>query len=119
MIVRRKDYKSTLEITAGSNKNFDQTVLNSSNEPQNMTDTTIFDTGKFNILEGDFTLIASVSIAYITREDGLIQFFIPDTVATNTNAGNWIGETELRNEDDEIVTQRYSNFNILQSNSNS
>jgi len=116
MIVRRTDYFSTLEITAGSNKNFQQTILDSSNNVQDLSDTAIYTSGKFNILEGDFTLIATVDISFIERSLGLIQFFIPDTITTNENAGNWIGETVFSNELSQIISQEYSNFNILQSN---
>lgn len=115
-IVRRTSYNSTLQITAGSNKNFQSTVRDSSNNPEDLSDSSIFTTAKFNILEGNFTLIASVEAIYFDRPNGIVEFFIPDTIATNENAGNWVGELEFINELGETIDQKYMNFNILQSN---
>lgn len=116
MIVRRTDYGSTLEITVGSNKVFQTNVFDSNNEAEDMSDENVFNTGKFNILQGDFTLITSVDLQYVNRLEGLVGFFISSSESTNENAGNWVGELEFINELGETIDQRYMNFNILQSN---
>ncbi len=117
-IVRRKNYKNTLQITAGSKKGFQVTVVDGNNKVVDLSNEAIFKTAKFNILEGDFTLIKSVTATYFDRPNGIMQFEIDNTIANNGNAGNWVGELEFLNEANPavIVDQKYMNFNILQSN---
>ena len=83
---------------------------------QPLTDGSVFDTGFFNILAGDFTLIATVPISYFDRPNGIIEFTVDDTITTNTNAGNWNGEVQLINVLSQTILQQVLNFNILESN---
>lgn len=115
-IVRRTSHPDTLQITAKSTKMFRVTIFDSNNNVQPLTDQNVFNTGKFNILAGDFTLIATVDISYFDRPNGVIEFTIDDTIATNTNAGNWNGEVQLINEQVQTILQQNLNFNILESN---
>lgn len=115
-IVRRTSHSDTLEITVGSTKMFRVTILDSSNNVQPLTDQNVFDTGNFNILAGDFTLIATVPIMYFDRPNGIIEFTIDNIITINTNAGNWNGEVQLINTLSQTILQQVLNFNILESN---
>lgn len=115
MIVRRVEHPETLEIVSDGKKIFRVTILDASNNAQDLTALNIFSTGVFKILAGDFTFIDSVPISYFDRPNGIIEFEIDESIATNENAGNWNGKIELINENGKKVAQQYLNFNIRES----
>lgn len=115
MSTRRIDYGTTLEIFAGTTKDFELIVENpETSQAKDLSDTDVYATGNVKIQKPDGTIIGTVSITYTTRGLGLIGFSITDSIATNTNAGNWIGNAEFINSDGDIIDQQLFNFNILE-----
>lgn len=116
MSTRRIDYGVTFEISAGSTKIFQFTVIDPvTGTAKNLSDTTIFATGQVKIYKPDNTIIGTLTVSYTDRVNGIIQFTVTATEATNANAGNWIGDLELSNDVPLIVEQQFFNFNILES----
>ena len=115
MSLRRTDYGATLDMFIGSTKDFQIQVEDpETSDAQDLSDTSIYATGNFLILKPDGTQIASVSITYTDRLNGLVSFTIDDTVTTSANAGNWIGKVQFVNEFGDIIDQQAMNFNILE-----
>lgn len=111
----RKSYPLVLEIFVGSQKTYLITIDDpDTNEPLDLSNESTYDTGNFKIIKPDGTLIATLSITYADRTNGVISFTVTDTITTNTNAGNWTGNVELIDDSSTIVEQQVLNFNILE-----
>lgn len=119
MSIRMGDYGDTLEIFAGTTKQFTITITDpTTGSAIDMSDTVVYASGIFKILKPDFTQIGTnVSISFSSRAAGQIQFTITSTIAAVSNAGNWIGELEISNATPVVIDQQRFNFNIIQSNS--
>lgn len=117
MSTRRIDYNGvTFEITAGTTKSFEITIEDPfTGEIKPLTDTTVYDSFRFKIIKPDKTVIATITGSYLDRPNGLVGWTVDDDIATNDNAGNWIGELEFLNNLSEVVDQQMINFNILES----
>ncbi len=116
MSTTRIDYGVTFEISAGTTKIFQFTVIDpETGQPKDLSNTTTYDTGQVKIYKPDNTVIATLAVTYTDRPNGEVQFTVTATEATNANAGNWIGDLELSNDTPLIVEQQFFNFNILES----
>lgn len=116
MSTTRIDYGVTFEISAGTTKIFQFTVIDpETGQPKDLSDTATYDDGDVKIYKPDATIIGTLTITYTDRPNGIIQFIVTPTEANNTNAGNWIGDLELINTTPDIVEQQFFNFNILES----
>jgi len=112
----RKDFGTILEMNAGSTKKFTLTV----NDPDtglavNMSDTAVYATSQFKIVKPGGTLIATVSVTYLDRTNGKVEFTILAVDATNANAGNWEGDLEFSDNSPKVIDQQQINFNIKES----
>lgn len=115
MSTRRIDYGLTLEIFAGTTKDFELIIEDpDTGDPKDLSDTSTYNDGSVKIVKPDGTVITTVSISFLDRAAGIVGFTITDEYATNTNAGNWIGNLELINNVPKIVDQQLFNFNILE-----
>lgn len=115
MSIRRIDYEVTLEIFAGTRKDFELVIEDpSTGEAKDLSDTNTYNDGNVKIVKPDGTIITTVSITYNDRPNGIVGFTIDETVATNDNAGNWIGNVELINNVPKTIDQQLFNFNILE-----
>ncbi len=116
MSTTRIDYGVVFEISAGTTKIFQFTVIDpETGDPKDLSNTTTYDTGEVKIYKPDNTVIATLTVSYTDRPNGEVQFTVTSTEATNANAGNWIGDLELSNDTPLIVEQQFFNFNILES----
>jgi len=116
MSTTRIDYGVTFEISSGTTKIFQFTVINpETGQPKDLTDTSTYATGVAKIYKPDSTIIGTLTISYTDRANGIVQFTVTPTEATNANAGNWIGDLELSNTTPLIIEQQFFNFNILES----
>lgn len=117
MSLVRTDYGETCEIFVGSQKTFELTILDPDDPTmaKNLSDATVFATGNFKIVRPNGTLIATLTVDYFDRPNGIIQFEVTTTETVLANAGNWKGELELINDQGIPVEQQVFNFNILES----
>ena len=114
MSVVRTQFDATLEIMAGTSKQMQLIIEDpETGEPQDLSDTDIYNTGNFQIREPDKTVIADIEFFYDDRPNGVIEFTVLDTVSTLENAGNWEGIVQFINVNSVIIDQRTINFNIL------
>jgi len=110
----REQFDATLEITVGTTKVMQLVIEDpETGEVVDMTDTDVFNTGNFVITKPDKTIIATISIVYVNRVGGIVEFPVDSTVTTLENAGNWIGTVQFINAISLIIDQRVINFNIL------
>lgn len=115
MSTTRIDYGTLLDIFAGTTKLFTLIVTDPvTGDPKNLSDTSVFNTGRVKIVKPDTTIIATLSITYSDRPNGEIEFTVTSADATNANAGNWVGNMELENDSAQIVEQQHFNFNIIE-----
>jgi len=116
MSTTRIDYGVTFEISAGTTKIFEFTVIDpETGQAKDLTDTATYATGEVKIYKPDNTIIGTLTISYTDRVNGKVQWTVTPTEASNTNAGNWIGDLELSNTTPLIIEQQFFNFNILES----
>lgn len=116
MSTTRIDYGVTFEISAGTTKIFQLTVIDpETGNAKDLSNTSTYDTGEVKIYKPDNTIIGTLAITYIDRPNGKVQWTVTPTEASNTNAGNWIGDLELSNDTPLIIEQQFFNFNILES----
>lgn len=120
-LIRRIDYGTTLEISAGTTKVMELQVENPvTSDPADLTDTNIYNTGKVIILKSDGTEIGTANMTYEDRANGIISFTPDDDesggngITVETNAGNWIGKAIFINILGITIDQRRFNFNILE-----
>jgi len=114
MSLVRTQFDATLEIKVDSTRVMAIIVEDpETGEPLDLSDTDIYNTGNFIILEPDSTIIATIPFIYVDRPNGLIEFEVDATVTTVENAGNWKGDVEFININSLIIDQRTLNFNIL------
>lgn len=117
MSTNREDFGVTLEITAGTTKQFEVTITDpDTNQAVDMQDTAVYNSGSVKIYQPDGTLITSgVGVSFTDRANGIVTFTILAAVAVNANAGNWIGEIEFSNQTPTVIDQQKFNFNIIES----
>jgi len=112
----RTDYNLIYEIFAGTKKTFTLIVEDpGTGNVLDLSDTSIYNTATVKIVKPDGTLIATITAVYSNRVAGEIDFTVDETVSTNKNAGNWLGDMELVNTNSETVNQQLFNFNIRES----
>jgi len=117
MSVNREDFGITFEITVGTTKTFQLTILDpDTNLAVDMTDINVYATGVVKIYKPDGTLIDSgTNVSFTDRANGIVSFTILASITTSANAGNWIGEIEFSNITPVIIDQQKFNFNIIES----
>lgn len=115
MSQRFTDHGTTYEIYAGTRENF-TTIIDdpSTGEAIDLTDADVYTTGTVRIFKPDGTLIGTTTVDYVTRSAGLVDWEIDSTIASNANAGNWTGNLILYNTLGNKITQRFFNFNIIE-----
>lgn len=119
MSVNRENFEVTLEITSGTTKQFELTIINpDTGTAQDLTDTGVYNTGSVKIYKPDPSeaLIASgIGVSFTDRANGIITFTVNDTISASANAGNWIGEVEFSNQTPVVIDQQKFGFNIIES----
>lgn len=117
MSTTRTDYNALQEIFVGTTKAFAPTIIDpNTGQAKDMTDTAIYSTVIFKIYTPEYVQIGTdITGTFIERSEGLIQYVVNDTITTSENAGNWIGDIEFYNIDEDLIDQQQVNFNILQS----
>jgi len=116
MSTTRIDYGVKFDISAGTTKIFQFTVIDpETGQAKDLTDTNTYATGQVKIYKPDNTIIGTLAVTFVDRLNGLIQWTVTPTEASNANAGNWIGDLELSNTTPVIIEQQFFNFDILES----
>jgi len=118
MSVRREDFGTTFDVHAGTTKTLQLTILDpDTGSAKSLTDTSVYASGVVKIYKPDGTLVgSSMSVTFSDRANGVIIFTVSGTdQATNTNAGNWIGEIEFSNVTPLKIDQQFFNINIKES----
>lgn len=110
-----QDLGAVYETYAGTTETFSATIIDPDlGTPMNLTDTTKFANGNANakIVKPNNNIIGIVPITYNDRTNGIVQFTVDDTIATNYNLGNYIVEIILGNASNKPILQQNANFNI-------
>lgn len=100
---------------AGTTETFSATIIDpDTGAAMDLTDTTKFANGNANarIVKPNNNIIGIVAITYNDRTNGIVQFTVDDTIATNNNLGNYIVEIILGNNSNKPILQQNANFNI-------
>lgn len=114
MSVRREDFGTKLDIYVDSEKTFQLNVINpNTGLAEDLTNTTIYNTGTVKVYKPDGTVVLSVTLTYADRANGVVEFTVLETHTVIANAGNWIGDMELIDDTAKIIDQQKFNFNIL------
>ena len=119
MSVNREDFGTRFDVTAGTTKTLELTIIDPDTGVfKDLTDTNVYTTGIVKIYQPDGTAVGTdMTVNFgATRSTGVIKFTISGTdQATNANAGNWIGEIEFSNVTPVKIDQQKFNMNIIES----
>ena len=115
MSTNREIFEITYEIFAGTSKSFETTILDpDTNTPKDLSDSLLYGgTSVARIYDPmDKQIGTDMPILFLSRENGIVQFSIPHTIATTKNAGNWKGKIIFSNGENTIDQQTFG-LNIL------
>lgn len=116
MSTTRIQYETVFEQFVGETRTFEITVKDpDTGGALNLSDTTTYATARVKITKPNGTIIATLAANYSDRNNGKVTYTVDDTIATEANAGNWMGLLELLNSTPKIITKQRFNHNILES----
>ena len=98
-------------IKVGSTTTLELTIKNADGTARDLTNSTIFHSGKWKVWQPDGTLLVDKSIVYGTRSSGIVTVTFGSTEITAAKAGIWAGEVELRNTSD-VISEQTQTFNF-------
>lgn len=103
-------------VKAGSTATLQITVKDADGNAKNLSNTVTYSSGKWKVWKPDGTLVLNGDIVFTDRANGVVSYTLGANDITNSNAGIWEGEIELKDTNSVISEQTQSfNFTIEES----
>ena len=98
-------------VKAGSRATLQITIKDSSGTAKNLSNTVTYNSGKWKVWKPDGTLLIDGTISFADRANGVVTYALSATDATNTKAGVWEGEVELK-DSSSVISEQTQTFNF-------
>ena len=103
---------TSFTVKAGSTATLQITVKDASGIAKNLSNTVTYNSGKWKVWKPDGTLLLDGTITFVDRANGIVSYTLGTSDITNTKAGIWEGEIELKNSSG-VISEQTQSFNFI------